>query len=69
MPYFFLLADSWEAIFVDLTKFALGLMSVLFDILFIVQHYILYPQNKRRDYECIQDYEDAKKSGKIAAST
>ncbi|CAB4027218.1 Cystinosin [Paramuricea clavata] len=61
--------DSWEAIFGDLTKFGLGLISVLFDILFIIQHYLLYPQ-KKRDHECIQDYEDdAQKNGKIAAPT
>uniref|UniRef100_A0A182YGH5 Cystinosin n=1 Tax=Anopheles stephensi TaxID=30069 RepID=A0A182YGH5_ANOST len=34
--------DDWASIFGDPTKFGLGLFSVLFDILFIVQHYILY---------------------------
>lgn len=34
--------DDFESIFGDLTKFGLGLFSVLFDSLFIVQHYILY---------------------------
>jgi cystinosin len=41
----FLLAanyDDWSSIFGSPTKFGLGLFSVLFDILFIVQHYILY---------------------------
>lgn len=34
--------DDWESIFGDKTKFGLGLFSVVFDIFFIVQHYILY---------------------------
>lgn len=38
----FLSADDWQSIFGDPTKFGLGLFSVLFDILFIVQHYFLY---------------------------
>ena len=34
--------DDWNSLFGDPTKFGLGLFSVLFDILFMVQHYILY---------------------------
>ncbi|XP_014280626.3 cystinosin homolog, partial [Halyomorpha halys] len=34
--------DDWASIFGDPTKFGLGFFSVLFDILFLVQHYILY---------------------------
>uniref|UniRef100_U5EI65 Cystinosin homolog n=1 Tax=Corethrella appendiculata TaxID=1370023 RepID=U5EI65_9DIPT len=34
--------DDWISIFGDPTKFGLGLFSVLFDVLFIVQHYVLY---------------------------
>lgn len=33
---------QWGLIFGDPTKFGLGLFSVLFDILFLVQHYALY---------------------------
>lgn len=36
--------NDWSSIFGDPTKFGLGLFSVMFDILFIVQHYILYRQ-------------------------
>lgn len=41
----FLLAynsDDWGSIFGDPTKFGLGFFSILFDILFIIQHYCLY---------------------------
>lgn len=61
-------SDAWVAIFGDLTKFSLGLISVLFDILFMVQHYILYPQRKQLGYERIQD-EANHHSGRTAAPT
>ncbi|XP_071799808.1 cystinosin-like isoform X2 [Asterias amurensis] len=44
----FLLAynnNDWSSIFGDPTKFGLGFFSILFDVLFIVQHYILYRGN------------------------
>jgi cystinosin len=34
--------DDWASIFGDPTKFGLGLFSVMFDILFILQHYVFY---------------------------
>lgn len=37
--------DDWDSIFGDFTKFGLGLISVLFDVVFIVQHYWLYRGN------------------------
>ncbi|MBN3278820.1 CTNS protein, partial [Polyodon spathula] len=36
--------DQWMLIFGDPTKFGLGVFSILFDILFIIQHYCLYRQ-------------------------
>ncbi|KAL9951520.1 hypothetical protein ACROYT_G044195 [Oculina patagonica] len=51
----FLLAynnDDWKSIFGDFTKFGLGAISILFDILFIVQHYCLYGSKNNR-YEVI----------------
>ncbi|XP_074969724.1 cystinosin isoform X1 [Phalacrocorax aristotelis] len=40
--------DQWKLIFGDPTKFGLGVFSIIFDIVFMVQHYCLY---KRRGYE------------------
>lgn len=34
--------DDWISIFGNFTKFGLGVVSIVFDILFVVQHYILY---------------------------
>ncbi|XP_028258912.1 cystinosin [Parambassis ranga] len=34
--------DEWTLVFGDPTKFGLGLFSVMFDILFMTQHYCLY---------------------------
>ncbi|XP_029356347.1 cystinosin [Echeneis naucrates] len=37
--------DEWGLIFGDPTKFGLGLFSVVFDILFMIQHYCLYSES------------------------
>lgn len=37
-----LLLDDWASLFGDPTKFGLGLFSVLFDIFFMLQHYVFY---------------------------
>lgn len=34
--------DDWDGLLIDTTKLGLGLFSVSFDILFIIQHYVLY---------------------------
>lgn len=44
----FLLAynyDDWASIFGNLSKFGLGMISMGFDLLFMVQHYLLYNQS------------------------
>ncbi|KAM9357912.1 cystinosin [Symphorus nematophorus] len=48
--------DEWGLIFGDPTKFGLGLFSVVFDILFMTQHYCLYRQ--RAQYEAVPDQQD-----------
>ncbi|XP_049844348.1 cystinosin homolog [Schistocerca gregaria] len=42
--------NDWNSIFGDPTKFGLGLFSVIFDIFFIIQHYVLY---RTRGYEVV----------------
>jgi len=37
--------DDWKSIFGNVTKFGLGFFSVLFDVLFILQHYVFYRQS------------------------
>jgi cystinosin len=37
--------NDWSSIFGSPTKFGLGFFSILFDILFIIQHYVLYRTN------------------------
>ena len=34
--------DDWGSIFGDPTKFGLGFFSVVFDIFFMLQHYVFY---------------------------
>ncbi|XP_013872889.1 cystinosin [Austrofundulus limnaeus] len=45
--------DEWALVFGDPTKFGLGLFSVLFDIIFMTQHYCLYRQPKQ--YEAVPE--------------
>ncbi|XP_059846864.1 cystinosin-like [Hypanus sabinus] len=45
--------DEWMLIFGDPTKFGLGLVSILFDVIFMVQYYFLY--NKPKVYMSLND--------------
>lgn len=38
--------NDWSGIVGDIAKFCLGLISIVFDVVFWIQHYILYPHNK-----------------------
>lgn len=48
--------DEWKLIFGDPTKFGLGLFSVVFDILFMIQHYCLY--RRPSQYEAVAGQQD-----------
>ncbi|XP_060887499.1 cystinosin [Labrus mixtus] len=48
--------DEWKLIFGDPTKFGLGLFSVVFDIIFMTQHYCLYRQPPQ--YEAIREQQE-----------
>ena len=52
-PTAFCSLDEWGLIFGDPTKFGLGLLSILFDVVFMVQHYGLYRHS--REYEPVAD--------------
>nr|XP_028564449.1 cystinosin [Podarcis muralis]XP_028564450.1 cystinosin [Podarcis muralis] len=43
--------DEWQLLFGDPTKFGLGLFSIIFDIVFIVQHYCLYRPQEYETFE------------------
>lgn len=40
--------DDWTSIFGNFTKFGLGAISISFDIIFVIQHYVLYKQNNEQ---------------------
>ncbi|XP_062533746.1 cystinosin homolog isoform X1 [Armigeres subalbatus] len=42
--------DDWQSIWGDPVKFGLGVFSILFDIVFIVQHYVLYRKSDHVDH-------------------
>lgn len=37
-----MITDDWKSIFGDPTKFGLGAFSIVFDLLFMLQHYVLF---------------------------
>ncbi|XP_043946638.1 cystinosin [Protopterus annectens] len=45
-------SDAWTLIFGDPTKFGLGLFSIMFDIIFMIQHYCLYRHSKHGYEQC-----------------
>ncbi|XP_051531338.1 cystinosin-like [Myxocyprinus asiaticus] len=45
--------DKWKFIFGDPTKFGLGVCSIFFDVVFIIQHYCLY--RNREQYHDLND--------------
>ena len=61
--FFFYSSDDWNSIFGDPTKFGLGAFSIVFDILFICQHYIIFPERRRKKragYKKIEAADDEK---------
>ncbi|CAM9438935.1 unnamed protein product [Heterosigma akashiwo] len=42
---------DWGGITGDPVKFGLGFVSIFFDVIFMLQHYILFPQPDFRYYE------------------
>ncbi|XP_070688576.1 cystinosin [Pempheris klunzingeri] len=48
--------EEWRLIFGDPTKFGLGLFSVVFDIIFMAQHYCLYRQPAQ--YEAVAEQQE-----------
>lgn len=51
--------SDWEIFYGNPTKLGLAVISILFDILFMIQHYILYP--KARKYENLEKQKDQDK--------
>ncbi|XP_015370546.1 PREDICTED: cystinosin homolog isoform X3 [Diuraphis noxia] len=43
--------NDWASVFGDPTKFGLGLLSVIFDILFFLQHYVFYSPKNSKIYD------------------
>lgn len=52
---------NWQGIAGDPVKFALGFTSMVFDVIFMTQHFYLYADNNRR----IQEKEDAARVAKV----
>ncbi|XP_013793692.1 cystinosin homolog [Limulus polyphemus] len=42
--------NVWKSIFGNFAKFGLGVVSVSYDVLFMIQHYCLYRENSEEEY-------------------
>lgn len=47
--------NDWSAFLGNPVKFGLGLVSIIFDVLFMVQHYLLYPLKALNTYDPVSD--------------
>ncbi|XP_031342687.1 cystinosin homolog isoform X4 [Photinus pyralis] len=50
--------NDWVSIFGDPTKFGLGLFSVIFDIFFMIQHYLLYKNCNYEETPTLPDHDE-----------
>ncbi|XP_025199144.1 cystinosin homolog isoform X2 [Melanaphis sacchari] len=48
--------NDWASVFGDPTKFGLGLLSVIFDILFFLQHYVFYSHDLLFEKKSIKNW-------------
>lgn len=55
----FIHSDDWKSIFGDPTKFGLGAFSICFDLLFMIQHYILYRHPPAKTYPKIDSKQNS----------
>jgi cystinosin len=52
-----LFEDNWEGVTGDPVKFGLGFVSMVFDVIFMIQHYILY-RSREDDKRLLDDTDD-----------
>ncbi|XP_064552217.1 cystinosin homolog isoform X1 [Drosophila montana] len=57
--------DDWVSIFGDPTKFGLGLFSVLFDIFFMLQHYVFYRQANKSSISSLTTDTEVQNNGQL----
>ena len=60
---FYVTADDWPSVFGDPTKFGLGLISILYDLLFLFQHYVLYRKARKKQPKDEKETEDGQSEG------
>lgn len=44
----FFFPDDWTFLVGNYSKFGIGLATIMFDVLFLIQHYLLYPESKKK---------------------
>jgi len=59
--------NDWGSVFGDPTKFGLGLFSVLFDIVFILQHYVFYRGNSPAEELIGDDMDEVSNASNVSS--
>ena len=47
--------DDWQSIFGNVTKIGIGIFTIIFDTLFILQHYVFYNHEEPQKCETTKD--------------
>ena len=47
--------DDWQSIFGNVTKIGIGIFTIIFDTLFILQHYVFYNNEESQKCETTKD--------------
>lgn len=57
--HFLNVADDWKSILGDPTKFGLGMISIMFDVIFLLQRYVLYRGARMQEYTLHMEIESS----------
>jgi len=61
--------DNWRGVIGDPVKFGLGFVSIFFDIIFMLQHYVLYPRTIPDNIKNQNQYSQLNEEEKIPSSS
>jgi len=60
--------DSWSGVIGDPVKFGLGFLSMAFDIIFMIQHYVLYKNSAPPEYQRVEEEHEIATSSRLSGN-
>ena len=64
-----LFSADWESTVGNPTKIGLGLLSIFFDVIFIIQHYCLYNGRRTKTFDLKEDSLNSTDASSLATAT